>query len=129
MGRDDPAFVVVLLYLLLVAAISWSLAFAQRTPLEVICLYLYIALVDFLLLRGCAGVCWLVGVEQLPALARCAYLGVGGGSHAGATEYVEWLYAFDVHCNALLPVYLLLSLCAVPAAPGAITTGHPRLAC
>ncbi len=33
-ARDDPAFVVLLLYLLLVASISWSFAFAWRTPLQ-----------------------------------------------------------------------------------------------
>ena len=107
-ARDDPAFVVVLLYLLLVAAIAWSLAFAQRTPLEVICLYLYVALVDFLLLGAAlASAGWWVSNNYL--LSNTAPTsGWGGATAPERKEYVEWLYAFDVHCNALLPVYLLL---------------------
>ena len=49
-ARDDPAFVVLLLYLLLIASVSWSFAFAWRTPLEVLGLFAYVACVDFLLL-------------------------------------------------------------------------------
>lgn len=33
---------------------------------------------------------------------RCAAL------YAATQETVEWFYAFDVHCNAFLPVYLAL---------------------
>lgn len=93
-ARDDPAFVVVLLYLLLIAAISWSLAFPWRTPLEVIGLFAYVAVVDFVLLGG--------------ALATTGWWVSNTYLHDRGPESVEWLYAFDVHCNALVPVYLLL---------------------
>jgi len=37
------------------------------------------------------------------------YLRVRGGIHTHSLEQsVEWLYAFDVHCNAFFPVFLLL---------------------
>ena len=65
-ARDDPAFVVVLLYLLLVATLSWSLAFAQRSPLQVISLFLYVATIDFLLLgMALSAVGWWVSNNYL----------------------------------------------------------------
>ena len=72
--RDDPAFVVVLLYLLLVASVAWSFAFAWRTPLQVLGLFAYVACVDFLLL----------GVTLATAGWWCAnnYLHVEAQAHA-----------------------------------------------
>ena len=93
-ARDDPAFVVVVLYLLLIATIAWSLAFPQRTPLEVLGLFLYVAAVDFLLLG--------VALSTVGWWLSNTYL------HDRGPEAVEWLYAFDVHCNAFVPLYLLL---------------------
>jgi len=110
-ARDDPAFVVVLLYLLLVASIAWSLAFAQRTPLQVVGLYLYVAIVDFLLLGAVLStVGWWFANNYLRHQSRQASAHEWHSSAAEREnkESVEWLYAFDVHCNALLPVSLLL---------------------
>ena len=121
-ARDDPAFVVVLLYQLLIASIAWSLAFAWRTPLQFLGLYAYVACVDFLLLGVLlsTGGWWFANaylhVDAQPAAAP------GGHAHsrlaaraAGAAwaaeerrEAVEWLYAFDIHCNAFLPIYVTL---------------------
>ena len=109
-ARDDPAFVVVLLYLLLVASVAWSYAFAWRTPLQVLGLYLYIATVDFLLLGALLStVGWWVANNYLHESAQHSL------THRPPSqpprppaETVEWLYAFDVHCNAFLPLYLLL---------------------
>ena len=93
-ARDDPAFIVVLIYLLLVATVAWSLAFGQSSPTQVISLFLYAALVDFLLLGA--------------ALSTAGWWLSNTYLHDRGPEVVEWLYAFDVHCNAFLPLYLLL---------------------
>ena len=47
-ARDDPAFVVTLLYLLLVATLSWLVAFGQHSIAGVFRLFLYTVVVDFL---------------------------------------------------------------------------------
>ena len=47
-ARDDPAFVVVLLYLLLVAVVAWSLAFGEFSLVGTLQLALYVVCVDFL---------------------------------------------------------------------------------
>lgn len=93
-ARDDPAFIVVLLYLLLIAATAWSLAFGRGSPLSVIGLFLYVATVDFLVLGA--------------ALSTAGWWLSNTYLHDRGSEAVEWLYAFDVHCNAFLPLYLLL---------------------
>ena len=49
-ARDDPAFVVLLLYLLLIATSAWCVAFAGHSPLEALTLYAYVVAVDFVLL-------------------------------------------------------------------------------
>ena len=122
-ARDDPAFVVVLLYLLLVASVSWSFAFAWRTPLQVLGLFAYVACVDFLLLGGVLATVgwWLANTylhedAQQPQMGGSAYARLASRAaeaspwqHASERrEAVEWLYAFDIHCNALVPIYLLL---------------------
>ena len=59
-------------------------------------------MVDFLLLGvaiGTAG--WLLSNKYLRASVP------GGHAHA-VEQHVEWLYAFDVHCNAYFPLFLLL---------------------
>lgn len=59
-----------------------------------ISLYLYVLIVDFFLLGAALStVGWWLSNNYL---------------HDRGPEYVEWLYAFDVHCNAFVPVYLLL---------------------
>jgi hypothetical protein len=129
-ARDDPAFLVLMLYLLLVACVAWSVAFMELTPAHVLGLFIYHAAVDLLLLGAALStVGWFLannylheqagGQSQLHAPLSQHFGGwpSGGapvGSHgagrgaAPSRESVEWLYAFDVHCNAFVPLYVLL---------------------
>merc|ERR1712087_240319 len=56
--------------------------------------------VDFILLGvGISSVCWYLANTYLRSK----------GSHSHTVEQrVEWLYAFDVHCNSYFPVFLAL---------------------
>jgi len=93
-ARDDPAFLVLLFYLLLIASVAWSLAFTRGTPQQLVGLFLYVALVDFLLFGAALStVGWWLSNTYL---------------RGRGPETVEWLYAFDVHCNAFVPLYLML---------------------
>ena len=104
-ARDDPAFVVVVVYLLLVAAVAWSLAFAERSPVAMLKVFLYAITVDFLLVGVILATVgwWLANtyLHESPASAD-------EWSAASRREAVEWRYAFDVHCNAFLPLLVLL---------------------
>ncbi|XP_020522725.1 protein unc-50 homolog isoform X2 [Amborella trichopoda] len=66
-ARDDPAFIVILSLLLIVATSAYCAAFLTNTYLR----------------------------EETP------------NSHA-VEQRVEWLYAFDVHCNSFFPVFVAL---------------------
>ena len=139
-ARDDPAFLVLLLYLLLVASVAWSIAFADSTAGEVLLLFVYHAAVDLLLLGAALSTVgwwlannylhesvsglggggglgssghiggWPSGQPRGPGAAAAGDggYGYGGGSKRRRQETVEWLYAFDVHCNAFLPLFALL---------------------
>lgn len=130
-ARDDPAFLVLLLYLLLVACAAWSVAFSAFTPAGLLGLFAYHVAVDLLLLGSTLSTVgwWLAntylhertgGAHQPPSCHHVGGWPSGSGRLSGAVdpmmapptarpnESVEWLYAFDVHCNAFVPLYLLL---------------------
>eukprot|EP00906_Rhabdomonas_costata_P009419 RCo013327 len=96
--RDDPAFVVLQVVFLVFATAGYLVCF--RVPLGSVPRYvLWEVLVHFLLFSMCtATVLWYVCNKYL--LAR-------GLSHSTRQE-VEWLHAFDIHCNAFFPLFLLL---------------------
>lgn len=48
---------------------------------------------------------------------------LGGHSHA-VEQRVEWLYAFDVHCNAFAPTYVLLYLLQLLLSPFLRRSGY-----
>jgi len=55
--------------------------------------------VDFILLGiGLSSACWYLANTYLRAQSQ---------SHQ-VEQKVEWLYAFDVHCNSYFPVFLML---------------------
>lgn len=100
-ARDDPAFVAVLVVLLLASSVAHSLALGPLSVGVTFALLAWHVLVDFLLVAAC--------VATLAWLLCNRYLRVRGGVHTHSLEQsVEWLYAFDVHCNAFFPLFLLL---------------------
>ncbi|KAI9478668.1 MAG: UNC-50 [Benjaminiella poitrasii] len=93
-ARDDPAFLVLLASLLSVSAIAWGLVFGLGV-VGIIKAILYMVFIDFVLV-GCiiSTFTWL--------FARCC---LGRDEKHQTTE---WAYAFDVHCNSFLPLFLIL---------------------
>ena len=100
-ARDDPAFVVICSALVCCSATAYCVAFGYSVWHSVLTV-LSAVVVDFLLLGvaiGTAG--WLLSNKYLRA-------GIPGGHAHAVEQHVEWLYAFDVHCNAYFPLFLLL---------------------
>jgi len=96
-ARDDPAFVAVQCVFLLVASVAYGVAFRVSG---------FGAWVW--LLSEAFGQYLLVGAVVATASWAFAnrYLRV---HHAHSVEQeVEWAYAFDVHCNAFFPLFVLL---------------------
>ena len=100
-ARDDPAFAVVQVGLLLVASLAYSVAFRPAQG------YLLTTIVGFAIKSvhinfvGVGAVMATVG-KQI-ADRRLATV---GRTHVKQT--VEWLYAFDIHCNAFFPFFVMV---------------------
>ncbi|XXQ34346.1 UNC-50 family [Plasmodiophora brassicae] len=97
-ARDDPAFVVIVLFFMTVSAVSFSIAFGFVSVWHFARLVLGAVLFDFLGIGAfIATVGWYLA-NQYMRVQRIITI----------DQTVEWLYAFDIHCNAFFPVFLLL---------------------
>jgi len=117
-ARDDPCFVVLMCALVAVAALCYCLAFGH-TIWHSLLTIVSAVVVDFLALGAVlASAGWLLANKYLRE--------AGGHSHA-VEQRVEWMYAFDVHCNSYFPLFVLLyvvqfALCPVLLAGGFLPT-------
>uniref|UniRef100_A0A7S0NED4 UNC-50 family protein n=1 Tax=Hanusia phi TaxID=3032 RepID=A0A7S0NED4_9CRYP len=97
-ARDDPGFTVLCIFFLLVAAVAYTIAFRVTNPGAFIRLVLGAVCFDFLFVGALlATLTWAVANKYL----RVRTL------HS-VEQKVEWLYAFDIHCNAFFPLFLML---------------------
>jgi hypothetical protein len=97
-ARDDPAFVALQFLFLLISCIAYSISF--REPfMGGIAFLLYSVLFNWF---GAGAVIATLGRE----VANRHLTDHKSNSHV--RQSVEWLYAFDIHCNAFFPVFVLL---------------------
>ncbi|GAB2291703.1 hypothetical protein Dimus_025954 [Dionaea muscipula] len=98
-ARDDPAFVVICGLLLAVSTLAYCAAYDHslgHAVVVVLSVLLFHFLLIGLLLATC---CWFLTNNYLREEAP--------NSHV-VEQRVEWLYAFDVHCNSFFPMFVLL---------------------
>ncbi|XP_068654268.1 uncharacterized protein [Aristolochia californica] len=113
-ARDDPAFVVICGLLLMVAtsafcaAYDYSLGHAVFTVLLVVVFHF---LVIGVILATC---CWF--------LTNSYFREEASNSHV-VEQRVEWLYAFDVHCNSFFPTFVVLYVLQYFLSPLLVTHG------
>lgn len=95
----DPAFVAIMVYFMAIASLGYTVAFHKSVGgfLKGI---LYAIVVDF----GLVGV---LAATLSWYLANQYLLVENVGSHT-TEQKVEWLYAFDVHCNSFFPFFIVL---------------------
>jgi hypothetical protein len=100
-ARDDPAFAAVQVALLLVASLAYSVAFRPAQG------YLLATIVGFAIKSVLIN---FVGVGAVMATVgkqiADRHLASVGRTHVKQT--VEWLYAFDIHCNAFFPFFVMV---------------------
>jgi hypothetical protein len=100
-ARDDPAFAVTQVAFLLTAALMYGVVFAFKAhsfDISGIAWLVYrVVVVDWLLFG--------VVVATLGQFFANNFL-----RNFAASESVEWLFAFDIHCNAFVPRFVLLYL-------------------
>ncbi len=97
-ARDDPAFCVLQVIFLIIASIAYSVAFRTQVSGTIV----------FLLQSVLWN--WLICGVILATLGReiaNRHLTVHQSS-SHVRQSVEWLYAFDIHCNAFVPLFVLL---------------------
>jgi UNC-50 family len=97
-ARDDPAFVVLQLVFLVISCIAYSISF--REPFTGGIAFILCSIVFNWL--GSGLIIATVGRE----VANRHLTDHKSSSHV--RQSVEWLYAFDIHCNAFFPVFVLL---------------------
>ncbi|CAN4112149.1 unnamed protein product [Withania somnifera] len=97
-ARDDPAFIVICSLLLVVASLAYCAAYDRSAGHAV---FVVISVLFHFILAGAtlATCCWFLTNNYLREEAP--------SSHA-VEQRVEWLYAFDVHCNSFFPMFVLL---------------------
>jgi len=108
-ARDDPAFVVVIMSFMLASSLAFSLAFKVGTLYDILRVMLGSILVDFLgfgVIIATAG--WSLSNRYLKDPSP--------GVHS-VDQDVEWLFAFDIHCNAYMPCFLILHVLQYFAIP------------
>jgi len=96
-ARDDPAFVAILVFFLSVASLAFAVAFKVHGILNILKLMFWSVFIDFIsigLLIATVG--WWISNKYLRVR----------GIHS-VEQTVEWLYAFDIHCNSYFPVFLI----------------------
>jgi len=97
-ARDDPAFVAILIVFLSVASLAYSVAF-KAGGFSIIKIMFWTVFIDFIsigLLVATLG--WWISNK---------YLRMRNTIHS-VEQNVEWLYAFDIHCNSFFPLFLIL---------------------
>lgn len=102
-ARDDPAFVVLQILFLILASIAFCIAF-RMVSLRNVIMFLFQNIVVNWFIVG-------VAVSSVGRMISIQYLTVHQSNHV--KQYVEWLYAFDIHCNAFFPLFILLCKFAI----------------
>ncbi|KAJ0989818.1 hypothetical protein J5N97_008174 [Dioscorea zingiberensis] len=113
-ARDDPAFVVILCLFLVVATSAYCAAYdgsIAHAVFTVISVVVFHFLLIGIILATC---CWFLTNTYLREEAP--------NSHV-VEQHVEWLYAFDVHCNSFFPAFIMLYVLQYFLSPLLVTHG------
>jgi len=98
-ARDDPAFVAILILFMFVASLAYAIAFHVTSFVNIVKLIFWSVCIDFISIGiFVATIGWWISNK---------YLRVRNSIHT-VDQTVEWLYAFDIHCNGFFPLFLVL---------------------
>lgn len=99
-ARDDPAFAALQICFLALSSLSYCVAFRSETMIA--------STIGFALRSILIN--WLATGVAVAAAGR-ALANAHLTNHSSSThvrQSVEWLYAWDIHCNAFFPLFVLL---------------------
>ncbi|CAA7409752.1 unnamed protein product [Spirodela intermedia] len=98
-ARDDPAFVVIFSVFLVIATTAYCAAYSESAGHASLTVISVVILHFFVVGGGLATCFWFLTNSYLREESP--------NSHV-VEQRVEWLYAFDVHCNSYFPAFILL---------------------
>jgi len=104
-ARDDPAFAVLQIAFLFAASIAYCIAFRDNLTFSGVWLF---ALRNIVLNWAGFGVIMATLGRALANHYLTVHNQTNGGNSLHVKQSVEWLYAFDIHCNAFFPLFVLL---------------------
>mmetsp|Transcript_10282 Transcript_10282/g.18521 ORF Transcript_10282/g.18521 Transcript_10282/m.18521 type:complete len:265 (+) Transcript_10282:41-835(+) len=101
-ARDDPGFVTILVLFMTCSSIAYAVAFHRTGFGTILRSILYSVFIEFGLLGIIiASINWWLSNTYLRIDSASSSVGI-------VEQKVEWLYAFDVHCNSFFPLFLML---------------------
>lgn len=115
-ARDDPAFVFIMVLLVTTATVAYRVGFggaARSYGIIALLLYSYIQ---------CLGVGAVVASAGWGIANKYMRIELRQGQHT-VEQMVEWLYAFDIHCNSFFPVFIILYVIQYFLAPLLLAQG------
>ncbi|RYR37258.1 hypothetical protein Ahy_A09g042172 isoform D [Arachis hypogaea] len=98
-ARDDPAFVVICSLLLAISTLAYCAAYDHSSAHAIFVVFSVLLFHFFLTGLFLATFCWFLTNAYLREEAPNSYV---------VEQRVEWMYAFDVHCNSFFPMFVLL---------------------
>lgn len=101
-ARDDPAFVMILCGLICLDFIAFDVALNTKLSLAGVLVSLLWGLVMFMLMGVVAA--------TLTSQIADRYFNTAARHAHAVVQRTEWFYAWDVHCGALVPVFVLLGV-------------------
>ena len=103
-ARDDPAFAFLQVAMITASSVAYALAFRVGGLSSILGFVVKSVLINWL---GFG-----VLVSSVGRLVANRHL-ITEGSSSHVKQDVEWLYAFDVHCNSFVPLFVILCECVI----------------
>ena len=110
-GRDDPTFCVLTSLFVAASAIGYCAMYERRGVGKAAWVVLSAVCFDYI---GCgcaiATAYWFLANRFMTTRMRRGGSKNSDGSSISSNNNVEWLFAFDVHCNSFVPLFVALYL-------------------
>ena len=96
-GRDDPGFLLLLIIYIFISSISYSITFGIYNPFKIFNLF-FIQTFVFLITFGLI-------ISMISKIIIDKYF-----NNSTTNQNIEFIYAFDIHCNGFVPMYAFCSI-------------------
>ena len=96
-GRDDPGFLLLIIIYVLISSISYSITFGIYNPFKIFNIF-FIQTFVFLITFGLI-------ISMISKIIIDKYF-----NNSTTNQNIEFIYAFDIHCNGFVPMYTFCSI-------------------